>query len=384
MPICPRAGLVARVVIPLLLAWRAAPAQSLWRLSDPVVAIGRGESAGFGNVAGALRHANGGIIAADGQALELRYFDASGRLVARAGQRGDGPGEFRSIRALLRCGGDSAFVYDPILLRVSVFAPSGRYVRAIDLRAAGIGIPPYDAYCNGRGMLVFVNRSPSPPAAIGPRRPMVELTALPTSGSGLKSFGRSPASERYFTGREDMPRPLGALTLVAVGPSVIHVSTGRDEAGERRVEIRRMRADGAPLRPAIVDVPRARVTSRQLQVFIDAQVDAQRSRSDGARVRSLLESLKYPDEYPPLARLLAGAGGDLWASEYPIPGADSVRWHVIAPDGALRATLMAPVALEILDVGDGALLGVWRDDMGVPTLRVHRFGASDGGRDARR
>src|SRR5690606_10923803 len=126
VPICPRAGRVARVVIPLLLAWRAAPAQSLWRLSDPVVEIGRGESAGFGNVAGAVRHANGGIIATDGQVLELRYFDASGRLVARAGRRGDGPGEFRSIRALLRCGGDSAFVYDPILLRVSVFAPSGR------------------------------------------------------------------------------------------------------------------------------------------------------------------------------------------------------------------------------------------------------------------
>ena len=65
MPICPRAGLVARVVIPLLLAWRAAPAQSLWRLSDPVVEIGRGESAGFGNVAGAVRRANGGIIATD-------------------------------------------------------------------------------------------------------------------------------------------------------------------------------------------------------------------------------------------------------------------------------------------------------------------------------
>lgn len=372
-----RTHLLARLTIVLVLASTGAHAQSVWHLSAPVLAIGETDGSGFGSVAGAVLGANGGVIAADGQALELQFYDRSGRLTARSGRRGEGPGEFRSIRALLRCGGDSAFVYDPVALRISIFAPDGRYVRAIDLRSTGISMPPYDAYCNGGGTLVFVNRSPSPPAAIGPRRPVVELTALSTSGEGLKSLGSFPASERYFTGREDMPRPLGALTLVAAGPSSIHVSWGRGEARGSRVEIRRVRVDGTPTRSATVEIPRTRVTNRQVQAYIEARAEAQRNKSDGARVRALLEALRFPDEFPPLGRMLVGSGGELWLSEYQLPAADSVRWHVIAPDGAPRASMMLPASFDVLDVGEGSLLGTWRDELGVTTLRVHRFGARD-------
>lgn len=364
---------IALLVAPIVTMDGAARPLQVWRLSAPILDVAGVDGDGFGSVAGALRLPSGGVVVADAQAPELLYFDPRGTLVAKGGRRGDGPGEFRSIRALLRCAGDSAFVYDPALLRISVYSPEGRYVRMIDLRDVGIGIPPYDAYCDGAGQLVFVNRSPSPPAAVGPRRPLVELTTLYASAATVKSLATFPASERYFTGREDIPRPLGQVTLVGAGARAIYVSTGRAEARDGLVEIRALRPDGRALESVRVNVPRVSVTRGDVQRYVEERAGARSSRADGLRVRQLLESLKYPEEYPPLAHLLVDTGGNLWVSEYAPPGAAEVRWQVIAPDGALRAVLRVPSSLEIVEVRNEALLGIWRDDAGLARVRAYRL-----------
>ena len=59
----------------------------------------------------------------------LRY-NAKSRQAATVGVHGAGPGEFRSISRVRIGPGDSVWIYDSSLRRVSVFAPGGtRYVR---------------------------------------------------------------------------------------------------------------------------------------------------------------------------------------------------------------------------------------------------------------
>lgn len=68
-----------------------------WRLV-PDLSIGEieGEPAQmFGSITDVLPGPGGGIWVLDGQALELRLFDALGELVRTVGGAGDGPGEFR-------------------------------------------------------------------------------------------------------------------------------------------------------------------------------------------------------------------------------------------------------------------------------------------------
>jgi hypothetical protein len=82
-----------------------------WRSSpEPLVDVGLAEGDAayqFGRVAGALRLDDGRIVVADGQANELRWFDAAGRHLKTAGRKGGGPGEFDGLHALLRLPGDS-------------------------------------------------------------------------------------------------------------------------------------------------------------------------------------------------------------------------------------------------------------------------------------
>src|ERR1700756_4472390 len=60
---------------------------------------------------------------------------ADGRVAQTIGREGAGPGEFRAIRDVQILPGDSLLVYDPVLARVSVFAPGSARV------AYTVGLP---------------------------------------------------------------------------------------------------------------------------------------------------------------------------------------------------------------------------------------------------
>ena len=55
------------------------------------------------HVGGALRLADGRIIIADRDNLELRFYDSKGRHLKSAGGRGQGPGEFEYLWSVLHC-----------------------------------------------------------------------------------------------------------------------------------------------------------------------------------------------------------------------------------------------------------------------------------------
>jgi hypothetical protein len=88
------------------------------------------------------------MIANDGS-YELREYDARGQLVRSVGGGGEGPGEFRSIDALLPAA-DTVIAFDRQLRRFSRFSPTGQFLSSITLEAAGAGLACSPPYCGWR------------------------------------------------------------------------------------------------------------------------------------------------------------------------------------------------------------------------------------------
>lgn len=78
-----------------------------------------------------VRVSHSGVVAvAQAQSHRVRLFDTSGVAVASAGGEGAGPGEFRTVHTGGWMG-DTLWVFDPGLGRVSFFGPGGEHERSV-------------------------------------------------------------------------------------------------------------------------------------------------------------------------------------------------------------------------------------------------------------
>jgi hypothetical protein len=338
-----------------------------WQVSEqPTLSIGSQEGSDiFGAISGALRLNSGVIVLADKLGLELRYFSPTGKLLKKAGGRGGGPGEFRSVVAIHRCSGDSVFVYDSGLFRMSVFSPAGTYVRTANVRKwSANGAPPFDFWCNPAGVLAFIQRSIAPPPGEGPFRPKVELSLVGRNDS-VFSVGTFPASERYFRQGNAFPRFLGRQTTIAVGSDFLYIGTGDGfEIGEYSFRGELVNT----LREARSPVP---VTPAQINRFIKDYIAAAPTKVNTSEWESYFHELEWPKAYPAYGRLLVDPLDNVWIEEYPIPGVDRRDWSVYSRAGLKLAVVSLPKRFQLLEAGVDYVLGVWRDDFDVEYLRLH-------------
>lgn len=109
------------------------PGVPVWQLSpEPAVEIGVVDGDPFYQLFRAessLRLDDGRIVVANTGTGELRFYDAAGGFLFKAGGRGGGPGEFRTLLRIYRYGGDSILALDAAGNRLSVFDTDGTYVR---------------------------------------------------------------------------------------------------------------------------------------------------------------------------------------------------------------------------------------------------------------
>ena len=97
-------------------------------------------------VTGAARAVNGRVFAVSRGTVELIVFHPDGRVLARTGRRGQGPGEFSGGRLdVFAYRGDSIAVYDVGVRQVSIFDTDGRFARRITLAPVTDTIPGFSA-----------------------------------------------------------------------------------------------------------------------------------------------------------------------------------------------------------------------------------------------
>jgi hypothetical protein len=75
-------------------------------------------------------------------------------------------------------------------------------------------------------------------------------------------------------------------------------------------------------------------------------------------VSELDRTLPLPAERPPYAQLALDEAGRVWVGDYPPPGEMPLTWSVHDADGALIGRVALPVRFRLLDVAEGAVLGM--------------------------
>ncbi|NOT09565.1 MAG: hypothetical protein HOP28_15345 [Gemmatimonadales bacterium] len=310
----------------------------------------------------------GVIVVGDGKSLELRLFSSAGKVIGASGRRGGGPGEFQRIEQIQRCAGDSLFVFDPALFRMSVFSPSGEYVRAAGVREwLSNGMKPYDFWCNPAGTIAFVNRTPELSRLLGkegPLRPPVEILLVGRNDSVI-SLGRFPGSEMYFRAPAAGPRHLGMKTTIAVGSNSVYVGTGDT------FEVTEFSLRGARLRTLGDSRALKEVTAAQVTSYIDEFIAGQGGTANASGLRQYFRELEWPKVYPAYRRLVIDWSDNLWIEEYPVPGRGIHDWTIYGKSGALIATITLPAGLRLLEAGRDYVLGVSKDTDDVEYVRMY-------------
>jgi hypothetical protein len=356
-------------------AWRDGEGWTV--AAEPLLDIGVADGAPeyqFGEVAGAVRLADGRIVVADAQAKHLRFFDGAGVHVRTVGRSGGGPGEFQGLMRLLRLPGDTLATWDYRLSRLSLFAPDGTFLRSRTLpppTGAPAMLQVEGAFADGSLVVAPVSLIFSKGTSV--TRDTVTLLHYAADGEGVDSIGRFPGAltlsvawEENDGGATRGPVPFGPNTYRAVRGDLLRI------ADSERFEVASYSADGV-LRQR---VRRAYTPEPLTPAEIERHEEAQRS-GVGTHNRQVVErslaATPYPETKSAFAGMVVDRQGAVWLREHPAGDGAPSRWTVLDADGAWLGTVETPAGLAVMEVGADYVLGVWRDELDVEHVRLYRL-----------
>jgi hypothetical protein len=316
---------------------------------EPELTIGSVEGpdeTSFSGIAGALVDGRDRIIVLDAGARALRFFDADGTFLHATGGAGDGPGEFGHLVqmgsgpfyspvALLPWRGDSILVHSLIARTLYVLDSEGREGRRLVDPALNRWVR--GVHGEDRFILITSSGDEEGPPEHGWRSSRVHLFDLDDGSRELGLFPMRPQEGVPFQQAFgiQVAAPGGFLSAVTTRPEIRFHDW---EGGLRQI----VRLALAP-EPIPQDVRQA--SERPMRefwgFFLGIRVDRE---------------------------------GFLWiASPAPDGGQASPEMLIVSPDGRYMGRVQMPGDLRLLDVGPDWVLGVWRDDLDVEYLRLHRL-----------
>lgn len=363
-----------------------------WRLgAEPLVRIGEVEGPEthvFGRIAAGGLLPGGEVVLLDGQEMWVGVYDTDGAFVRRMGGPGNGPGELRAAGELRVTGPHAFALVDWRLSRVTAFDVStgAAETREVSLRSCPLPILP-DAYpsCGvdgvlADGQLLLVGGLPLSESTqfssfrieeVEPRRRLLGLAGgeavvvLDTVHMEAWTNVHSPEAIWFFA------TPFRMTEAWAAGDDRVIVV--RNEP----FELRAWSADGTLDRIVRFDThPASRVAehSAALEVAIQA--------GDNDLLKRYLAEVAWAATVPHFRTVLIDAVGRTWLEDY-WPDIDGLGapapswWTVLDTIGVPAARVQAPVAEDILMIGEDRMLVRETDELGVHRAAV--FTIEDGG-----
>lgn len=362
----------------------AEPQTPEWRLSPvPEVQIGRpaGEEPYlFESIESVRLLPDGGIVVADGGALEIRVFGPTGSFRARMGGGGRGPGEFQDIGGMWLTSGGAIAAWDPASRRITTFAPNGRRLSADRVEAGGGGNLEvfFGSFSNDDVALASLRSGPRRPGRVVPNVWTVGRYSL---GGGYRgALGQMLGMRRF----ERNPVPFTPVPFAVVRSDSLLVSDGYealltvwDGSG----------AAAATLELPLPASPPADRVWAALEAALLRRVADAPERAGPRLSLDLLARGRMPrdDRFPRVAGLLLDGEGHVWVKVYD-PLVDSVWlkeraatipapggvWQVLSPEqGRIVASIRIPDNLRPTEIKARRLLGVATDELGVERVVVH-------------
>jgi hypothetical protein len=109
---------------------------------------------------------------------------------------------------------------------------------------------------------------------------------------------------------------------------------------------------------------------------VEAEIEARLAAEPPERrstMRVHLEAMDVPATRPAYGRLLADREGNVWVADYATAASEPREWRVFDPEGRLLGRVTLPERFRALDIGAEWIVGVWRDEEDVETVRVYRI-----------
>ncbi|MGH7459691.1 MAG: 6-bladed beta-propeller [Longimicrobiales bacterium] len=370
--------------------------QTAWRLSaQPVLQI-EGADADIERApidpVRVSRLGNGRYLVADGDQRghhALLVFDAQGRFVMRLGRKGRGPGEFGQ---LFQWGGtyrgDSIAAYDFIDRAIEVFAPDGRFARALKLpnTRSGVRPPPgtYGAsdyfigpFSDGR-VLRFE------PAILnisgGPGQVWYEpdLMLYDADGANPRKLATLRTWGQWWDGKKAVSSPLQAVAITVAGKSNWYHGVAEE------FNIGVFDSEGRVVRTLRRAFNRQRVTAADQETAIRSLARMFSSGGQHAAQNSpeeiekrLRAEARFPEFRPAYLHLVEDSDDNVWVQHYgagavldqagPLPS----RWSIFDAQGQFLGELEMPASFRVSTITKDQVLGFWQDEFDVKHVRVY-------------
>ncbi len=337
--------------------------------SAPSLSIGGADASGpeqFFRIQGLHVDVASRIWVADGQSGQIRIFDRDGQLWKVLGGRGEGPGEFLQVRLLGSMRGDSVVAGDSGSDRVTIFSPEGKFVRTQRLPSAGgPAARPFavfeDGTILGQVPRIVLAASLEPGQVL---RDSVEVVRVDSKSGTAEPMGAAPGPLWLWTGRNQVPIPFTVSASFDLAGDGVQLVFGPDfrvrefrggELSQTFGVLRRSREVAA----TDVDAHRAFISE-----FVPEPL-----RPD---YTSALEGELRPSLLPGYDRVLVSADGYVWAQVYDSDVGAPHDWHVYDTEREFAGRVRVGAGFYPMVITTDAVLGVWRDSMGVELVRAYR------------
>lgn len=362
----------------LIKEYEAESSAQAWRLSaEPVLSVGAGDASPeleLYQVRDA-RWLDSSLLIANSGSSEVIVVDPRGTVRARFGSDGEGPGEFRALFQVEVVPPDSILAFDVRLDRFQMFDRDGELVRTFNLEPASdtaISSLPIGLLTERQLIARGLRRSGTGSDASGVVRGTFDVFTYDLTGRSLGRATTVPAWEAFNPPSRpggvrylNTPIPFGASTLLGVLPDQVVVGA------QGQNEIRLLHRDGRTrliIRGA--SVPGTRITESDAATIKREIVQGSPAPMQ-ADLEAVYSEMSLPERRPAIRGLTVGQDGTIWVSGWPADSATAVPFRVFNGEGDLIATAHVPEALRIEEVDDRRVMGVWKDDLGVESVRVY-------------
>ncbi len=356
-----------RIVESTSAAW---PEGEEWLVgSEPVFRLGNVEddpASQFFQILDVALLAGGEVIAVDGGSSEVRRYDAEGRHLWASGGRGEGPGEFRRPRYLGRRADGSLLVWDRSLFRLSVIGENGEVILS-QRRSSPDGreFIVQGLFDDGAWLVTL----PVSVAAPSPGTAWTDTVALARYEPAMDEqvrLARIPGGRWIWTGQYQLPVPFSARALRAIDGTRLAVTGGPD------AEISVHDASGSLV--ARYRIARERQVATESDIGRVIESFAELGQGPAAVWQDWKDRFDIPAYAPAFDRLLADGEGTLWARRFvadPL-SREPPWWDLFDSTGTWLGPVTTPAGVEVTSIRDDLLAGVYRDELGVEYVSVHR------------
>lgn len=330
----------------------------------PDLELGEVDSTGptaFESISGIVGLPDGGLVVLDAGSGGLRWFDASGEHVGTSGGRGQGPGEFLDPVVLPQFQSDSLLVFDRGRRAFTWVALDGSGERT--LRPAGQLLVGSPRMATSAGAAFRSTPSSGPCVENEPCETSRLLRWIDPTGSVADTLAVYPRRMMSFRERPGLPSvrlggPFDQEGLAAVGPD------GPVIEGSPRFELKQFDPEGGLIAIFRVDGPAREASQDALDQYLQGF-------SDPDRFERVYELMGLPDYLPAFQALHVDPLGFYWAELFRPGEAGASEWLVFDRDGRARGIVELPRELEVHEIGEDYVLGLWTDELDVEYVRRH-------------